>query len=141
MECLEIGNQLDELERTGHWVREVGGRLGLAPIALADLDLCTQEAVTNVIVHGFKDHRDHRITLRMARVDSQVAFQIEDDGIPFDPVVATIPAPPEGLARAPVGGRGIQLIRNYMPHCQYHRRGGKNLFTLLTQTQPLASRP
>jgi serine/threonine-protein kinase RsbW len=57
-------------------------------------------------------------------------IEIEDDGKPFNPLEFP-PAPlVSSLDDAPLGGRGIHLIRSLMTECSYQRNDGKNVLTL-----------
>ena len=112
------------------WLANEAQALGLSDRLLHDLDLCANEAVTNVIDYGWDDDRAHSIALHIAAQDGCVALEIEDDGRPFNPLELPESRTPKTLPEAPVGGLGVMLIRKMMPGSRYERRGGRNVLTL-----------
>ena len=112
------------------WIHLMGKGMELPETVLSDLDLCATEAVQNIISYAYDDSACHRIHVRLSRAQSQVHLEVEDDGVPFNPLEFP-PAPiASSLERAPLGGRGIQLIRGLMTECRYRRHNGKNILTM-----------
>jgi anti-sigma regulatory factor (Ser/Thr protein kinase) len=66
----------------------------------------------------------------LKRSDSEVVLNIEDDGGPFDPSPVAPPQTPQTVENAPVGGRGIHLIRQFSSRLEYFRVGGRNRLRL-----------
>jgi anti-sigma regulatory factor (Ser/Thr protein kinase) len=93
--------------------------------------LVFEEIVTNIIRYGFDDEKEHAIDVSFARGDGELTLIFEDDGRPFDP--RTVPAPDlhRPLAAAPIGGRGIFLVRKNAKRIDYERTGkGRNRLTV-----------
>lgn len=130
---LELHNDLSELKRMSAWIYRTGKLMELPQALAFELDLCATEAVTNIITYAFEGSARHGICLRLEQARSRVNIEIEDEGKPFNPLEFP-PAPPVScLEDAPLGGRGIHLIRSLMTECKYHRRDGKNILTLVTR--------
>jgi anti-sigma regulatory factor (Ser/Thr protein kinase) len=130
---LELHNDLSELKRMSEWIRRTGKLMELPQALAFELDLCATEAVTNIITYAYEGSASHCIRLRLMQARSRVDIEIEDDGKPFNPLEFP-PAPPlSSLEHAPLGGRGIHLIRSLMTECKYHRRDGKNILTMVTR--------
>ena len=129
---ISLINDLAELRRMSEWLERSGRALGIAPQRLSELELCANEAVTNVISYAYDAPGARRIGLRLARSGEAASLTLEDDGKPFDPTAAALPVPPVSLEQAQIGGLGIKLIRSMMAHCAYRRGDGKNLFTMTT---------
>jgi len=128
-----LQNDLGELRRMSEWLERCGRELRISPRRIDELDLCANEAVTNVISYAYDAPGKREIVLRLKRAQSAGAsLSIEDDGRPFDPTAAPEPVPPARLADAVIGGLGIKLMRRMMARCDYQRKGGRNLFTLVT---------
>jgi serine/threonine-protein kinase RsbW len=133
---LELHNDLSELKRMSAWIYQTGKLMELPQALAFELDLCATEAVTNIITYAYDGAASHRIRLRLGQALSRVNIEIEDDGKPFNPLEFP-PAPPvSSVEDAPLGGRGIHLIRSLMTECKYHRRDGKNIFTMVSRQRP-----
>ncbi len=127
---LELRNELSELERMSVWIHVTGKLMELPDAILSDLDLCAAEAVHNVIAYAYEDSSPHRIHVRLSREATRVNLEVEDDGTAFNPLEYP-PAPSVSrLEQAPLGGRGIHLIRGLMTECEYRRHDGKNILTM-----------
>jgi anti-sigma regulatory factor (Ser/Thr protein kinase) len=89
--------------------------------------LVFEEIVMNIIRYGFDDGREHTIEVSFARGEDELTLIFDDDGRPFDP--RNVPAPDlhRPLAAAPIGGRGIFLVRKNAKRLDYERTGkGRN---------------
>jgi serine/threonine-protein kinase RsbW len=107
----------------GRWLR--GARLSAETEDRAQLVF--DEIVTNTIRYAFPDGDDHTITVRFAHEDGAVSLFFEDDGIAFNPCTVARPAAAETLAEAPVGGRGLILVRKAAKRLDYERtEAGRN---------------
>lgn len=136
-----MSNDLSELTRVGDWVHECIVRYGVPLRAAERLDLCSTEVVTNIMMHGYAEPGAHQILLRLDRRDDHVAFEVHDDGAPFDPRLVEAPARPTSLADAEVGGWGIQLVRHFSDGWDYTRSEGRNHLTLLFRLTDTAGGP
>ena len=102
---------------------------GWTPEAISDSALATDEAITNIILHGYKEP-EGEIRLLFEASGNEVAITIEDDAPPFNPI-QFVPAEIHGdIPDRPVGGLGILLIRNVMDAVSYEFRDGRNIFTM-----------
>ena len=54
------------------------------------------------------------------------ALHPQNDGIAFDPTQAAEPPIPASLLDAPIGGRGLKLLRRTARSLSYERREGRN---------------
>jgi serine/threonine-protein kinase RsbW len=94
--------------------------------------LVFEEIVMNIIRYGFDDGREHVIEVSFARGEGELTLIFDDDGRPFDP--RNVPAPDlhRPLAAAPIGGRGIFLVRKNAKRLDYERTGkGRNRLTVV----------
>ena len=103
--------------------------LGCPAVRRLDLELCLNEAVLNIIQHGYADDAPHEIEIGFRREPNAVVMRIEDDARPFDPlrVETTQPA---SLEEAPLFGRGILLFRRTADGVSYEHRDGRNRLEL-----------
>jgi serine/threonine-protein kinase RsbW len=64
------------------------------------------------------------VTLR--RWDDRIEIEVEDDGIPFDPLAFQPPPLPDRLLDAALGGNGIRLMRRFLDEISYRRSFDRN---------------
>lgn len=127
---LQIRNDASELRRVSDWLSRSCQAWSLPSGVLFDLDVCAQEALSNVMDHAYHDLEHHRISLQLLLVGGAVQLRVEDDGEPFNPLAKTSREAAVNLESAPIGGLGLQIIRSLMSDCSYARRDGKNVLTL-----------
>ena len=129
---LIVGSELRELSRVSAWVRDWAQRQSLPTRVAQHLDLCSTEAVTNIMTHGSGDAATHgSIFLRLGWQGEDVALEVEDEGCPFDPLQTPGPVPAGSLQEAHVGGWGIPIVRRFSDGMHYRREDGRNCLTLL----------
>ena len=127
---LRLRNDPRELERLGEWTEALSLAFGLSPEVAFAADLCLQEAVANVIEHGFADGAPHEIGVAATRCGRAVVLEIEDDGRPFDPLTAPPPVQAARIEDVRIGGLGVHLIRRFASAMRYAREAGRNRLTL-----------
>jgi anti-sigma regulatory factor (Ser/Thr protein kinase) len=128
---LRLRNDLAELPRLAGWVDAFVARHRLPSAIAYALHLALEEAVTNVITHGYADAEAHAIDVGLRVAGRTVRAEISDDGRPFDPRQAPPPdlaAPPEARR---VGGLGVFLMKRLMDEIGYEATGGRNRLTLV----------
>lgn len=125
---LAIRPELAELARVSAWTAAQGAALGLSASTLFAIDLCLEEAVSNVIRHGYAAgaDADAAIRLELARADADMVLTIEDHAPPFDPLSVAAPDKPQSVEDAIIGGHGVALMRRFARDLAYERRGGMN---------------
>ena len=127
---IAIGGTLGAVAEAARWVESLA-RAGLLPAErLYDAQLCLEEALANIVRHGFAATAEPHIRLRFCRQPDAVLIEIEDNGAPFDPTRFVVPARPASLAQAQPGGKGIGLLRQFSDAQSYERAGGLNRLSL-----------
>lgn len=127
---LTIGNHLEDLAAAADWLAAQTAPLTLRPETQLALRLCLEEALANIVTHGFNDQAEHVIALHFAAGPTELSITIEDSGLPFDPVAAGCCADNSCVEQATIGGRGLSLIRSYADRLSYQRQSGRNIFTM-----------
>lgn len=97
---------------------------------ILDTQLAVEEALTNVIMHGYKG-RTGTITISCHATHGLVEVQIEDNGLPFDPLSVPEPDLTGDVEDRHIGGLGIFLIRQVMDEIVYRYENGKNILVLV----------
>ena len=127
---LIIRNEITELRRMSEWLVGSGQASGLSQDILSRLEVCANEAVTNIISYAYDDAAGHDITLELNKTATGACLIIRDDGKPFNMLEAPEHRQPASLADAKIGGLGLPLMRGLMSHCRYQRENGFNVLCL-----------
>ena len=113
------------------WLHKTCENLAVPESVAKDLDLCANEAVANIILYAYEDHKQHQIKIRLKlKKDQELSLTIQDDGNPFDPFKAVLPESYDKIGDVQIGGMGIQLMRSLANEYKYCRLNGKNIVTL-----------
>ncbi|TGK06864.1 ATP-binding protein [Leptospira semungkisensis] len=104
---------LDELSKIRSEVREFLGE-ECADIVKGRIVFCLDEAMTNVIEHGFSEPNHSKIELRMKKNKRSWKFSILDEGIPFDPTKEKSETWKELYESGADGGFGLRSIKKIM---------------------------
>ncbi len=114
-------------------IREfVQGALAESPLghsAVAGLLLAVEEAVTNVIRHGYL-YGPGTVRLRVRRSRRGVQIILSDTGRPYDADFDAKPDPAELARTGRRGGLGLLLLQKVTDGIDYRRQGGTNTLTL-----------
>src|SRR5262249_15247829 len=133
---LTIKNEITELRRMSEWLVSTGLARGISKDVLFRLEVCANEAVSNIISYAYDDYTGHEITLELNGIDAGARLVIRDDGKPFNPLEAPPHHRPASLADARVGGLGIHLIRELTSKCSYQQDGGFNVLCMEAENRP-----
>lgn len=131
---LLLRNQYADIERLARAVIAFGQANQLPEEVVGDIRLALEEAVTNIIMHGYADADDHEIEIRFSASADRVAFTILDDGQPFNPLGAPAPDLDRDFDEMAIGGLGIHLIRELMDNVSYERIDGRNVLVMAKRT-------
>lgn len=104
------------------------------------INVSLEELLANTMSYGYADDGDHEIVVQIWREDPDLVIDIADDARPFDPTQAAPPDLHGSLGDRPVGGLGIQLVRNMMDQMEYRHDGKQNLVRLRKRIVPGAAR-
>ena len=95
-------------------VMQLGGNEDLA----GDLVLSVNEAVTNVLLHGYSD-QPGLIELSVEANGSDLTICLSDGGPLFDPTTAPAPDLRLPLDQRPLGGLGVHMMRQLTDELAY----------------------
>ena len=119
-------------ERLGEllaFVDRACARAALASDVAYDVRLATEEAVTNVIEHGYADaETPGPISVRFHRDPQQVVVTIDDLATPFDPATIRPADPSAPLEKRRIGGLGWHFVTRVMDEVRHelrHPRGNR----------------
>ncbi|HMV42708.1 MAG TPA: ATP-binding protein [Leptospiraceae bacterium] len=91
--------------------------------------LSIDEAISNIIEHGFPEVKDSLISVYARLEKDKITFVLEDEGIPFNPLTKPPVDVDEHLELGEDGGMGIHIVQKIM-NVEYERVHLKNRLTL-----------
>ena len=104
---LVLNNTLAAIEEGRQEILEFIGPIDA--MALNRLEIIFEELVSNTVRHGFSNKSAQSIHVRIKRDADAIHLTMEDDGVPFNPVMATLPERARNIETARIGGMGIPL--------------------------------
>ncbi len=127
---IQISAEVREIERLNHLVRQFGELHEIPSRTLYAVNLALDEAVTNVILHGYQDPAGQHIDVRLETSDGELRSAVTDGGLEFNPLNAPLPDLTASLGERTLGGLGIHLVRSLMDRVEYRRENAKNVLTM-----------
>jgi serine/threonine-protein kinase RsbW len=97
---------------------------------ILDTQLAVEEAITNVIVHGYNEPGG-KIVVSCQISQNRVEIQITDTAPRFDPLSLPEPDLDADVEDRSIGGLGVFLIRQVMDEISYRYENGKNILVLI----------
>ena len=128
---LSVRAGLESLEEIRAYIDRAGESLGVESRDLDDLRLAVDEAVTNIIVHGY-GNAPGEVNIHMQADGDAVVIRIRDRARHFHPDHVRAPQLDVALHDRPAGGMGIFLIRKLTDQAEFHPLpGGGNELRLV----------
>lgn len=88
--------------------------------------LVLDEAVINVIVHGYEDTAEHLINVSLAIVEGVLFIHIDDDGVAYNPLEAPAPRFDLPIEERRIGGLGVHIMKTLARDVRYTRKDNRN---------------
>jgi serine/threonine-protein kinase RsbW len=126
---LQVNADLKNLSRVADFTTESTRELGLDDRGVFQLQLAVDEAVSNIIIHGYT-HQTGAIHLTIWKENNNIYIRIQDRGEPFDPIKADSPDLSMPLEERSPGGLGIHFLKTVTDSVHYQFKDGKNILTL-----------
>ena len=136
---LEIASHPALLAAARTLVATIAQRFGFDEIQCGQISLAVDEALCNIIRHGYNCRDDGRILISLSEREAQspgIEIVIEDDAMQVDP--DTIRS--RDLDDIRPGGLGVHIIREIMDEVSYTRRDRRGMrLTLVKHLHPVAA--
>ena len=130
-----LKNDMSELPVLRRHVENFAQTAGLLQDCLFEIILCLDELFTNIVSYGFDDDRHHLIQFTLQMDNDVLIIDVEDGGIPFNPLSKQEPRLPIDPKNIKIGGLGIQIVKKLTNDICYQRNRGKNHLTLKKSIQ------
>jgi len=111
------------------YVRDTAEAQGASAAAVEETLLAVDEAISNIVHHGYRGRQEGRIEITVERDGADLVIRLYDDAPPFDPTTVEPPDLTLPLEQRPVGGLGIHLMRQNMDRISHGvtEQGGNEL--------------
>lgn len=103
---------------------------GFSDEEILDTQLAVEEAVSNVILHGYAGNRGE-ILITCRTIPGLAEVQIEDNAPSFNPLTIPEPDISGDIENRKIGGLGVFLIRQVMDDMIYRHEKGKNILVMV----------
>jgi serine/threonine-protein kinase RsbW len=123
---LRIGPGLGTLAIVRDRVREHLQAHRVDETASYAVDLALEELAGNTLRYGYAGDEPRSVHAEILVTRAEVALVLTDNAQPFDPTRHPNPEAPRSLGDAPVGGRGIAMVRRMVGAMRYQRIDGQN---------------
>jgi anti-sigma regulatory factor (Ser/Thr protein kinase) len=119
-EQLVLQSRLSELKQVPQWIAGLATRLAISEKIQYSMDVCLEEAISNVIRHGYAGREDRPVTVRFAAPrEGYFEFAVEDEAPHFNPLEAPAQQALKPGAEMRVGGQGIRFLRELADVLEY----------------------
>ena len=130
---IELDSRLTELTRVQPWIDALADQYGFSEDTRFAMHLCVEEALANVVMHGYRSEPGHPIVLRSSVSGYNLFLVIEDRAPAFAPVEPASPrdaTTPVSLESIEPGGNGIRLLYRFAGSVAYERFADGNRLTI-----------
>ncbi len=128
---LTLKNKSDELNKLNVWINNnITTLFKLSENVVFKIDLTLTELIANIISYGYPNQCESEINIKCQFLNGIIKIEVEDTGIPFNPLEMPDIILPKSLEEADIGGLGIFMIRKYIDESSYQREDNKNIFTI-----------
>jgi len=124
-----IGAEIGNIPLIADGIEDYLTSTGVDPAIIPDIQLAVDEAVTNIVRHGYRG-QEGTIAITCSIGDGCIRIVIRDRAPAFNPLTVKDPDLSTGLADRVAGGMGVYLIRKVMDAVRYEYSGTENILTL-----------
>jgi serine/threonine-protein kinase RsbW len=122
-------DQLDEIRK---FASQAARDAGMDESAVYAVELCMDEACSNVIEHAYEGKNEGEIECTCDLNEKDLTIIIHDHGKSFNPANVPLPDLTADLDSRPIGGLGIFLMKKLMDEVRFESFGESgNVLTLI----------
>ncbi|MGE3958523.1 MAG: ATP-binding protein [Vicinamibacterales bacterium] len=99
---------------------------GIREDDMFNVRLVLDEAVINILVHGYEDTAEHLINVSLALDGGLLRIHIDDDGVAYNPLDAPLPRFDLPIEERRIGGLGVHIMKSIARDVRYRRDEGRN---------------
>lgn len=118
---LILESKFEEVQKLESYLNDLQDWANFNDEDYARIMLTLSEAATNAIIHGNKEIKGKKVTIRCTCKQDQLVITVSDEGEGFSPEEVPDPLKKENLMNE--GGRGVYLIEEYADSVDYIDNG------------------
>ena len=128
---LKIAAERKNLVKIRRFIAKEASAFRADPKTVGDLILAVDEAIANIIIHGYQD-RGGMVEIELGRLNNDLLVWLRDQAPIFDPTKLPLPDITEPLESRNPGGLGIYIMRKSVDEI-LHRitENGQNELTFI----------
>lgn len=135
----QILSRTENVQRAGDRIKQECERFRIASDIVEDVVIAVDEAITNIMLHGYKENRDGIIDICCRISAASIELEVKDTASNFKS-----PCLPELIARKKrqlfrKGGYGLILMHKFMDHVDYRYDSGSRTNILIMKKRLLQS--
>jgi anti-anti-sigma factor len=104
---------------------------GYSDESVGDLELCADEAITNVVEHAYQYDPKKTLSVELHMEKESLRITVRDQGKPFDPRSDKPVDLDKHISERKTGGLGRFLIGSFMDEVDYKREENENVLSML----------
>jgi anti-sigma regulatory factor (Ser/Thr protein kinase) len=139
---LTLESRLEDLTLVWSWVEALAVRYSIPAETQFAIQLCLEEALSNIMRHGYQGQPNQSITIactvECGPAAGELVFTVEDHAPPFDPFAAAPAAAPASIQELQPGGQGIRLMQKFSRRLAWQQLPNGNRLTLAFAIPPPA---
>jgi serine/threonine-protein kinase RsbW len=122
---ITVQGKLDKLLSINEWLDNLAVKGDLSKSSLFAMKLCCEETFMNIVMHSYQTENtlvqdeDKFVNLAVDKSKEDIILSIEDNGIPFNPLVKEEKMMPTDLKDVQIGGLGISLMKKFSKSIHY----------------------
>lgn len=120
-----VDNDLKAVGPAVLWADDLAAAAGIADDARYAIQVCLEEALSNLILHATAPDGRKRITVDFVSEGGEARLIVCDSCVPFN-VVGAVASLPAHHPRDQIGGNGLRLIRDFATAVSYRSSDGQN---------------
>jgi serine/threonine-protein kinase RsbW len=130
VKTLSFAADLSEMDDVRRFLKDHLHAIDLSEEDFFKIELAVVEMCINIIRYAYPEEPG-LISLSLGEGRERIVIELRDSGVPFDPCTAPKPDVKEIMAAGRKGGLGIYLTRKLMDSCDYRRKDGQNILTMI----------
>jgi len=136
-QSLTLVAKAESLGPATEFVRKGAREANLPEPRVRELELLIEEIFINVSRYSYPEGAPGVVTIAYSiPVPGELAVEVGDQGIAFDPLAASPPDLTLDLMQRPIGGLGILLLKSFANSVTYRREQGWNRLKFTISANP-----
>ncbi len=128
---LKIPGNMRFLETALNFIENSAKAFNLSKEEILKIRLASEEAVTNIIIHGLENDATTNFTIKCIKNDNRFEILLHEKGKPFLPSQIKDYVPPKNIEDCDIKGLGTFLMKKTMDKIEYRNLGRQGKETLL----------